>query len=197
MWVLADLFSYLPEVGDVDKPKLVFFFDEAHLLFKDASKAFMDQVEQTVKLIRSRASACSSAPSCPPTFPMPCCRSWVPASSTRCGRSPRRSTGTDQNRADLSENRVLRSRFGSHRSGHRRAIVTVLSSAAPHAGGVDPAAIPAFADGHHRPGLHQGGSPGQSTVPQIRPDRRSGVGLREVGRPDGGTARGTGPGRDG
>ena len=54
MWVLADLFNYLPEVGDLDKPKLVFFFDEAHLLFKDASKAFMDQVEQTVKLIRSK-----------------------------------------------------------------------------------------------------------------------------------------------
>ena len=54
MWVLADLFSYLPEVGDVDKPKLVFFFDEAHLLFKDASKAFLGQVEQTVKLIRSK-----------------------------------------------------------------------------------------------------------------------------------------------
>jgi DNA helicase HerA-like ATPase len=54
MWVLADLFSYLPEVGDVDKPKMVFFFDEAHLLFKDASKAFLGQVEQTVKLIRSK-----------------------------------------------------------------------------------------------------------------------------------------------
>ncbi len=54
MWVLADLFNYLPEVGDVDKPKLVFFFDEAHLLFKDASKAFLAQVEQTVKLIRSK-----------------------------------------------------------------------------------------------------------------------------------------------
>ena len=54
MWVLADLFNHLPEVGDVDKPKLVFFFDEAHLLFKDASKAFLGQVEQTVKLIRSK-----------------------------------------------------------------------------------------------------------------------------------------------
>ncbi len=54
MWVLADLFQTLPEVGDVDKPKLVFFFDEAHLLFADASKAFLDQVEQTVKLIRSK-----------------------------------------------------------------------------------------------------------------------------------------------
>ena len=54
MWVLAELFNELPEVGDVDKPKLVFFFDEAHLLFKDASKAFLEQVEQTVKLIRSK-----------------------------------------------------------------------------------------------------------------------------------------------
>ncbi|HEU0189833.1 MAG TPA: helicase HerA-like domain-containing protein [Mycobacterium sp.] len=54
MWVLADLFTFLPEVGDLDKPKLVFFFDEAHLLFADASKAFLQQVEQTVKLIRSK-----------------------------------------------------------------------------------------------------------------------------------------------
>jgi uncharacterized protein len=54
MWLLADLFTVLPEVGDVDKPKLVFFFDEAHLLFADASKAFLEQVEQTVKLIRSK-----------------------------------------------------------------------------------------------------------------------------------------------
>lgn len=54
MWVLSDLFKSLPEIGDVDKPKLVFFFDEAHLLFSEASKAFLEQVEQTVKLIRSR-----------------------------------------------------------------------------------------------------------------------------------------------
>ncbi|MEB3980985.1 DUF853 family protein [Mycobacterium sp. 663a-19] len=54
MWLLADLYAKLPEVGDVDKPKLVFFFDEAHLLFADASKAFLEQVEQTVKLIRSK-----------------------------------------------------------------------------------------------------------------------------------------------
>jgi DNA helicase HerA-like ATPase len=54
MWLLADLFHDLPEVGDVDKPKLVFFFDEAHLLFNDASKAFLDQIAQTVRLIRSK-----------------------------------------------------------------------------------------------------------------------------------------------
>src|SRR3954470_9520424 len=54
MWLLAELFETLPEVGDVDKPKLVFFFDEAHLLFDGASKAFLQSVEQTVRLIRSK-----------------------------------------------------------------------------------------------------------------------------------------------
>jgi DNA helicase HerA-like ATPase len=54
MWLLADLFEELPEVGDVDKPKLVFFFDEAHLLFDDASKEFLDAIAQTVRLIRSK-----------------------------------------------------------------------------------------------------------------------------------------------
>lgn len=54
MWLLADLFSELPEVGDVEKPKLVFFLDEAHLLFNDASKAFLDSIMTTVRLIRSK-----------------------------------------------------------------------------------------------------------------------------------------------
>ena len=54
MWLLADLFNDLPEVGDQDKPKLVFFFDEAHLLFKDASRDFLDSITQTVRLIRSK-----------------------------------------------------------------------------------------------------------------------------------------------
>ncbi|GAA2180716.1 DUF853 family protein [Brooklawnia cerclae] len=54
MWLLADLYHDLPEVGDADRPKLVFFFDEAHLLFADASKAFVDQITQTVRLIRSK-----------------------------------------------------------------------------------------------------------------------------------------------
>ena len=54
MWLLADLFHDLPEVGDIDRPKLVFFFDEAHLLFDDASEDFLEQVAQTVRLIRSK-----------------------------------------------------------------------------------------------------------------------------------------------
>ena len=54
VWLLADLFEELPEVGDADKPKLVFFLDEAHLLFRDASKAFLDSIMTTVRLIRSK-----------------------------------------------------------------------------------------------------------------------------------------------
>lgn len=54
MWLLAELFHTQPEVGDLDKPKLVFFFDEAHLLFKGASKHFVESVTQTVRLIRSK-----------------------------------------------------------------------------------------------------------------------------------------------
>jgi hypothetical protein len=54
LWLLSELFEELPEVGDVDKPKLVFFFDEAHLLFKDAPKALVEKIEQVVRLIRSK-----------------------------------------------------------------------------------------------------------------------------------------------
>src|SRR3978361_1774322 len=54
LWMLSELFEELPEVGDLPKPKLVFFFDEAHLLFTDAPKALMDKIEQVVRLIRSK-----------------------------------------------------------------------------------------------------------------------------------------------
>ena len=54
LWLLSDLFERLPEVGDPPKPKLIFFFDEAHLLFEDAPKALVDKIEQVVRLIRSK-----------------------------------------------------------------------------------------------------------------------------------------------
>ncbi|MGW4718101.1 helicase HerA-like domain-containing protein [Nocardia sp. NPDC004260] len=71
MWVLADLFQTLPEVGDVERPELVFIFDEAHLLFSDASKAFLDQVEQTVKLIRSKGVGVFFCTQLPTDIPNP------------------------------------------------------------------------------------------------------------------------------
>ena len=54
LWLLSELFEEMPEVGDPDKPKLVFFFDEAHLLFDDAPKVLLDKIEQVVRLIRSK-----------------------------------------------------------------------------------------------------------------------------------------------
>jgi len=54
LWLLSELYQVMPEVGDVDKPKFVFFFDEAHLLFDDAPKALLDKIEQVVRLIRSK-----------------------------------------------------------------------------------------------------------------------------------------------
>lgn len=54
LWLLSELFEMLPEAGDLDKPKVVFFFDEAHLLFDDAPKALVDKIEQVVRLIRSK-----------------------------------------------------------------------------------------------------------------------------------------------
>ena len=54
LWMLSELFEVLPEVGDLPQPKMVFFFDEAHLLFKDAPKAFLEKIEQVVRLIRSK-----------------------------------------------------------------------------------------------------------------------------------------------
>ncbi len=54
LWLMSELFERMPEVGDPEKPKLVFFFDEAHLLFNDAPKALLDKIEQVVRLIRSK-----------------------------------------------------------------------------------------------------------------------------------------------
>ena len=54
LWLLSELFEMMPEVGDLDQPKMIFFFDEAHLLFGDAPKALLDKIEQVVKLIRSK-----------------------------------------------------------------------------------------------------------------------------------------------
>ena len=61
LWMLSELFETLPEIGDPDKPKLVFFFDEAHLLFDEAPKVLVERIELVVRLVRSRASASISS----------------------------------------------------------------------------------------------------------------------------------------
>src|SRR5690554_5128415 len=84
LWLLAELFENLPEVGDLDKPKLVFFFDEAHLLFDDAPKALVDKVEQVVRLIRSRAWVSTLSPRARPTSLIPFFGSWATVFNMPC-----------------------------------------------------------------------------------------------------------------
>ncbi|MEJ7696144.1 MAG: helicase HerA-like domain-containing protein [Candidatus Limnocylindrales bacterium] len=71
LWMLAQLYEQLPEAGDLPKPKLCFFFDEAHLLFDDASEALMDQVERTARLIRSKGVGVYFVTQAPTDVPSP------------------------------------------------------------------------------------------------------------------------------
>ena len=88
LWMLAQLYEQLPEVGDLPKPKLAFFFDEAHLLFDDASEALMDQIERTARLIRSKGVGVYFVTQAPTDVPVVrCCPSWATASSTPCAPS--------------------------------------------------------------------------------------------------------------
>ena len=180
MWVLADLFTTLPEVGDVDKPKLVFFFDEAHLLFTDASKAFLEQVEQTVKLIRSKGVGvffCTQLPTDVPNDVLSqlgariqhALRAFTPDDQKALTKTVRTYPKTD----------CLRPGVGVDVAGHRRGDRHgAVGEGRADAGGVDPDARAAFADGHHRPRRDHGRGQGQPAAGRVRPDHRPRVGLR-------------------
>ena len=117
LWLLGELFEKLPEVGDLDKPKLVFFFDEAHLLFSDAKKPLRDKVEQVVKLIRSKGVGVYFISQQPSDLPDPVWRSLATAYSTRCGRIRRWSSGRSARRLRRSaRTRASRPRRRSPRS---------------------------------------------------------------------------------
>ena len=109
MWLLADLFHELPEIGDVDKPKLVFFFDEAHLLFDGASKAFLDAVTQTVRLIRSKGVGIFFVTQNPQDVPDDGARpARQPGPARAAGIHPGRRGGPEEGGEDLPQDRRLR-----------------------------------------------------------------------------------------
>jgi DNA helicase HerA-like ATPase len=89
LWMLAELFERLPEVGDPEKPKLVFFFDEAHLLFDDAPKALLEKIEQVVRLIRSKGIGVYFVTQNPLDVPDVVPDSWVTVCNMRSARSRR------------------------------------------------------------------------------------------------------------
>ncbi|EWM45295.1 ftsK/SpoIIIE family protein [Bordetella holmesii 70147] len=86
LWLLADLYEKLPEAGDLEQPKLVFFFDEAHLLFSDAPGALLNKIEQVVRLVRSKGVGIYFVTQNPWIFLTACLGSWVIGCSTRCAR---------------------------------------------------------------------------------------------------------------
>ena len=121
MWLLAELFENLPEVGDLDKPKLVFFLDEAHLLFDDAPDGFVDQLAQTVRLIRSKGVGVFFVTQLPDDLP----DAVLAQLGTRVQHglrafTPRDATALRSGRHDLSEDRGLRPGGGADTTRYRR-----------------------------------------------------------------------------
>ncbi len=182
MWLLAELYEELPEAGDLDKPKLVFFFDEAHLLFTDASKAFLERIEQTVKLIRSKGVGvffCTQLPTDVPNAVLSqlgariqhALRAFTPEDQSALAKTVK--TYPNTKNYDMEE--ALTS------LGIGEAIVTVLSER----GAPTPVAWTRMrsprslmaAIGADAVSAAAHGSP---LYAQVRPDRRPGVGLREA-----------------
>ena len=195
MWLLADLFQELPEVGDLDKPKLVFFFDEAHLLFKDASKAFLESITQTVRLIRSKGVGVFFVTQTPKDVPA----DVLAQLGNRVQHALRAFTPDDAKalKATVSTfpKSALRPGGGAHPAGHRRGgrhgAVTRRAPRRPVAW--TRLRAPAVADGGRSSRrVMAARSPASPLRREVRAGGRPGVGVREARRPARPTAR---PGR--
>ena len=121
LWMLAQLYETLPEVGDLPKPKLCFFFDEAHLLFDDASQALLDQIERTARLIRSKGVGVyfvTQAPTDVPSSVLAQLGNRVQHALRRVHARRRRRAAQD--RADVPDDDLLRRRGDDHLARDRR-----------------------------------------------------------------------------
>ena len=182
MWLLAELFEQLPEAGDLDKPKLVFFFDEAHLLFDGATKAFREAVTQTVRLIRSKGVGVFFVTQVPDDVP----GEVLGQLGNRVQHALRAFTPDDAKALKAAastypNSRLLRRRGAAHVDGDRR-------------GGRDDPVGRRRADarGPHAPagagiadragGRCRGDGEGLTPVRQVRHPRRSGERAREAAR---------------
>ena len=184
MWLLADLFHDLPEVGDVDKPKLVFFFDEAHLLFNDASKSFLDQVAQTVRLIRSKGVGVFFVTQSPTDVP----DEVLAQLGSRVQHQLRAATPNDAKALKQTVNTYPTSSYDDLGKvilslGIGEAIVTVMNErGAPTPGGLDPAPRTRVLDGPGAGSRDGRGRQGQPPLREVRAGGRPRVGSREAGR---------------
>ena len=107
LWMLSELFERLPEVGDPDKPTLVFFFDEAHLLFDDVAPALVDKIEQVVRLIRSKGVGVYFVTQSPSDIPERPGSAWQPGTACAPGFHAARSEGGESRGSELCTNPAI------------------------------------------------------------------------------------------
>ncbi len=121
LWMLSELFEQLPEVGDMEKPKLVFFFDEAHLLFKEAPAALVERIELVVRLVRSKGVGVYFVTQNPLDIPDTRARPARQPGAARAARlhAARPESGEGGRQHDARQPRP-RHRGGDHRTGGRR-----------------------------------------------------------------------------
>ncbi len=181
LWMLSELFEELPEVGDADKPKLVFFFDEAHLLFDDAPKALIDKVEQVVKLVRSKGVGVYFVTQNPIDIP----DSVLSQLSNRVQHALRAYTPRDQKArarggGNASAQSGVRDRGGDHaaRRGRSAGVGARGRRAFPRSSSARSFVPPSARVGHDHPGGAQGGDGRSRPSGRLRQGRGSRVCLR-------------------
>ncbi len=182
LWLLSELFEQLPEVGDLDKPKLVFFFDEAHLLFNEAPAALLEKIEQVVRLIRSKGVGVYFVTQNPLDIP----DTVLGQLGNRVQHALRAFTPRDQKAVkgccpDPARQSEVRCRDGDHRAWRRRGAGFLPRRAGParrRRACLHPAAGVAHrpADGRGAPG----GDQELGDLRALREHRRSRVGLRKT-----------------
>ena len=194
LWLLSELFEELPEVGDPDKPRLVFFFDEAHLLFDEAPKALLEKVEQIVRLIRSKGVGVYFVTQNPMDVPEKralAARQPHPACVARL--YPARAQGGDHGGGNLPSEPGARHGRRHHRARHRRgARLHARRQGRSFHGGAHadpPALLPTRAAEPERAAL---GHPGKPAVRPLRPAARPRIRLRDPAEPGAGTLRARG-----
>ena len=188
LWMLAQLYESLPEVGDLPQPKLCFFFDEAHLLFDDASEALMDQVERTARLIRSKGVGIYFVTQAPTDVPA----SVLAQLGNRVQHALRAFTPDDADALRKTARTFPMTEFYDVEKtitslGTGEALVTVLTPrGVPTPAGRDPAAAAGLAHGPDATRRVRRDGGGEHVPHQVRPHR----GPRQRARTHHGTARG-------
>ncbi len=187
MWLLAELYHNLPEVGDLPRPKLVFFFDEAHLLFEEAPKAFLEQVEQVVRLIRSKGVGVYFVTQTPKDVP----QDVLAQLGNRVQHALRAHTPDDEKALKAAVRTFPKTSFYDLAQtltslGIGEAVVTVLDGrGVPSPGGGDPAHSAGFTNGPAHPGRAPGRHPAIGSDGGVWPASGSGECARDSRRSDG------------